>query len=235
MVSIPRRDGKRNEPLILKVDAAGYVVNSRLGCTIVSQGEGDMLHGADAAGDASDDDELGLFGVLQQGDDSLEEVEGAEGVHVEHLLHVVDVQRRNGAEAARDSSVGDDKIELGDIVLRLDALDGCSRVGRGRALDLDEDELAAFGLGELRKGLGGFGRGVADAADNDVVCAGEVTFQKSMTNTWGKESKDEVSYRDCLDVVLMKAFFDKLTSVNASYQDVGCRSHACRELRAEIA
>jgi hypothetical protein len=33
----------------------------------------------------------------------------------------------------------------------------------------------------------------------------------------------------------MKAFFDKLTFVDASYQDVGCRSHACRELEAEIA
>jgi hypothetical protein len=78
-------------------------------------------------------------------------------------------------------------------MFQLDALDGCSRAGRGRALDLDEDELAAFGLGELRKGLGGFGGGVADAADNDMVCPGEVTFQKSMANAWGKERKGEVS------------------------------------------
>lgn len=44
MAFIPRRNGKCDEPFVLKVNAAGDIVNGGLGGSIVCEREGDMLH-----------------------------------------------------------------------------------------------------------------------------------------------------------------------------------------------
>lgn len=105
----------------------------------------------------------------------MEKADGSHGVHLEHVFHVVDVKRLDGAEATRDAGIGDNEVELGDTMLGSEGIHGCSCVAGGRALDLDEDEITAFGLAELQEGLGSFRGGVADAADDDMVWAGEIT------------------------------------------------------------
>lgn len=85
-------------------------------------------------------------------------------------------------EIAADSCVGDDDVELGDVVVGFEVLDGGFGVAVAHAVDFDDDELGVGGVGQVEEGLGG-GCWVADCCDDEVVGAGEVGLHKFFPDT----------------------------------------------------
>lgn len=60
--------------------------------------------------------------------------------------------------------IGNYNVERGDVVDG-ETLDRLGGIGIGGTLNLDEDNLAAFGLGEIIQGLGARGGRVTDGAN----------------------------------------------------------------------
>lgn len=198
---------------VFKVDFADNPVEDGLAAPVGRHGVWAEVHTSDASHGASDTDELGTLGLLQQRKDGLEEEQGCEAIDDDVLLEHLGVDGGDGFPVVADAGVGDDEIKLIDA-LRLDGFDGCGGVGLALVVDLDDDDLAGGIFGDGRELLGGGVVGITDTSNDDGVRAREVDVNKAGTNA-------------CVWLVSGKASRPRgmieLASVGTGDEDVGGR------------
>lgn len=115
----PRVEGESGQLRILKVDLERDVVQSRFGRAVGGVGEVALLHVRQAGRGGAERDELGRFGMVEEGQDGLEEVDDAAHVDFEVLPDIGNLDLADGWEDLGDTSVGDDDIQSRDAVIRL--------------------------------------------------------------------------------------------------------------------
>lgn len=141
------------------------------------------IHQPDTSGRGRDASPLGLLGLLQQWQKSLEEKQGADGVDVVVLEHVLGVDLLDGNGGGHSAGVGDGNVNVVDS-LGANGGDGGGRVGGGGGFDVDEEETGAGGRGGgLELGDRGSGE-ITDRADDGVVGAGEVELGDAGADAW---------------------------------------------------
>ena len=82
-----------------------------------------------------------------------------------------------------NACIGDDSVDTGDIVLRLEELDCFFRVRFRSAINLDDDETAVVAFRQIVEGFGCC-IGVTDSSDNFTMRAGKVRRNNAITNTY---------------------------------------------------
>lgn len=91
----------------------------------ISDDRGGKRGGDGAGGDGrGGKDEFGVGGFLKEGEAGLEEDDGAESVDFKVGAEGVEGDFAAGGGGGEDAGVGDDDVEVGDVVLLLEGLDG---------------------------------------------------------------------------------------------------------------
>lgn len=166
---------------MLKVDFAHDPVEDGLAGSIGRHGVGALVHASDASHRASDADELGTLGVLQQRKNAMEEEQGCVAINDNMFLEDGGVDGGDGAPVVADTGVGDDEVKLVNA-LGLNGLDGCGGVSLALAVNLDNDDLAGRIFGDGGELLRGGVVGITDASNDDSVRAREVDVNKAGTD-----------------------------------------------------
>ena len=81
-----------------------------------------------------------------------------------------------------NTCIGDDSVDTGDIVLRLEKRYCFLRVRFRSAVNLDDDEIAVGAFWQIIEGFGCC-IGVTDSSDNFTMWAGKVRRNETMTDT----------------------------------------------------
>lgn len=170
------------------MDGPCDVVQRRFGGTIgITAADVEMLHCHESAVHGTHGrahrDPLGVLGAVEQRLGCREEGDGRYQVDREHMRESFGAHLSDCSLLPNDGRVGDDNVELFEA-LALDVFDGLEGVRCRDGLDLYEDEPRALSGGELVKAIGFGGSNVTDAADDDVVGAGEVFLDKTKTEAW---------------------------------------------------
>ena len=103
----PRVKGKRRQFGILKVDLERDVVQGGLGSAIGRVGEIALLHACHASGRGAERDELGGFGLVEEGQGGLEEGNDGADVDLKMLPDVGHLDLADWWENLGDASIGD--------------------------------------------------------------------------------------------------------------------------------
>lgn len=146
MEDIPRVKGKRDNILVLEMDLTHEPIQCCFADSIRCHWIRALLHATDATDRRAHAHVLtrSVGSFLEQRQSSLEEQKGADGVDIEVLLQIRGFDACGGAEGLRqgDTGVGNDNVEVGDVVLVLELLDYSGWVvGRG-AVELNDDKVA---------------------------------------------------------------------------------------------
>ncbi|KAL8961573.1 MAG: hypothetical protein Q9193_001889, partial [Seirophora villosa] len=164
-----------------KVDFPHDPVEDGLASSIGRYGEGALVHTSDASHRASDTDELGTLGLLQQRKNGLEEEQGCEAINDDMFLKDDGVDGGDGAPVITDAGVSDNEVKLIDA-LGLDGLNGCGGVGLALIVELDNNNLAGGIFGDGGELLRGGVVGITDASNNDSIRAREIDVNKAGTD-----------------------------------------------------
>ena len=92
------------------MDLARDVVQRRFGSAVGRVGEIALLHIRQAGRGGAERDELGRFGIVEEVQDSLEEVNDAAHVDFKVLPDVGNLDLTDGREDLGDTGVGDDDV-----------------------------------------------------------------------------------------------------------------------------
>lgn len=133
-----------------------------------------------------------IGGFLEERGEGAEDSEGSVDVDVDGLVDGFRGEVDGFVPDAEDAGLGEDDVDVGNVVLCLEFLDDVVGVGGGGVLKLHDDEAGARGFGEgvnvVDAGMGG----VTDAGDDDGVGAGEPFFGNAEADAW-----EQVSLRAC--------------------------------------
>ena len=85
-----------------------------------------------------------MSGFLEQGQSSLEEQHGTEGIDIEVFLQIRGFDPCSGTEGLRfaNTGIGNDNVNIGDLVLVLKFFDYSRWIGDRGAVQFDDDEVA---------------------------------------------------------------------------------------------
>lgn len=111
--------------------------------------DGSGKRGGDGAGGdgRGGEDEFGVGGVLEEGEAGLEEDDGAESVDFEVGSEGVHGDFAAGSCDCEDAGVGDDDVEVGDVVDLLEGVDGLGCVAFAGCVELYEEDGAVGSFG----------------------------------------------------------------------------------------
>lgn len=127
----------------------------------------------------------------------MEKPDGTGGVDVDVLEEIAGLHLGNFDEGGRleDAGIGNHDVEVCDT-LRSDGFDGFEGVGFRGALDLDNDDFAALGCGNLGQRLGFRGVWAANSGDDNGVGTAEVLLDEAAADALGSTADEDIGCHD---------------------------------------
>jgi hypothetical protein len=168
---------------VFKMDPTRQEIESCLGSAICGTFKRKVLLVADAANCRGDSEELWLRGGIQQFGGSLKEEKRPNNIDLVMLDHFFDGCDACLSKVVGDTGVGNDNIELLDLVFRLECLNGVQSIILRHTVDLHKNDFAVFAMGESKKRLGRNASWITDACNEVVVGPGEVCGKKALSNS----------------------------------------------------
>lgn len=126
-----------------KVNLPRNIMPHCLGHTVRNRGNrSPLFHATDTTQRRPDNDELRRSRLPQQRQRRLEQRQRGDAVDGNVFLDCAEGRGFDGLKVVGDAGVGEDDVEVGDLVGCLEEVDGSEGVGEGFAVDLDGDEGA---------------------------------------------------------------------------------------------
>lgn len=129
-----------------------------------------------------DGEEFRVAGLFEEGLRGTEEEDGAECVDDERVEEVLFRCRCRGTVAAENARIGDDDVEVGNVVGRLKRRDGGLCGLRDGGVVWEDDEFTVFAFREGGEGLRSRMAGVPDKGNGGGRGAGKVDGQEGFAD-----------------------------------------------------
>jgi hypothetical protein len=165
------------------MDPSGHEIESCLGSAICSTLKRKILLVAEAANRRGDGEELRLRGSIQQFGGSLEEEKRPNNIDLVMLDHFFGGCDARRPEVVGDTGIGNYDIELRDLVLGPECLNGGQSISLRQTVNLHKNDFTVFAMGESNKGFGRSASWVTDSCNEVVVGSGEVCGKKALSDS----------------------------------------------------
>lgn len=147
--------GESNNILLLRMDLSDKVVDHGFRCSVRRIHHfGATFLSADAARVRADHGEYWPLGFPQQRKHSLEQEDGSDGVHHKNCLYIDDADGVDVVIGDSVTGIGNDDIQLLDVVLGFQILNGGGSIAFNGAVDFHDDDLAVFAFWKVVKRFG---------------------------------------------------------------------------------